>query len=956
MFAEDDEDFLLIEDDDSAAEVEEAKPKQRRLSFRKSKPKPDKSTSSDDVVPGKSKSIIKGFARNLVSEVAAATDAVKDRLKPKEEAPAKREDAVEPSIEEAPEEKEPIEPLEDEEDGDMEFVAAGIHRMSWPILGMDCPDCAMRATQAVNRLPGVTSVVVSATAGTVELDLDLSAGNISRVSSVLASLGHEPDLPWHEVVGITASGLASNHSVSRSDVRKKFLNVPGVLGVRFEDASVRLITLPDPSPLIRDELSSGLTRLVGHSPNLLLLAQDRLNSGQWRLVLTIPAIVILGIVFLLGNQLSQSALFSLTAVAVGLSGWKMFSEAIGGLRNRQMVFQLLTSLAVAGAFFGGHWSEALMVCILVAIASHMEDAALRRARDGMQGGLDRLPRRARLVSQEIDTSMMDSISQADSPSVFSTQPDGIASGHAGDDMIPIDLVNIGDKVEIRSGELVPIDGIVVEGIGSLNRAPLTGESIPIRVDEGTTVHAGLVLDRGPIIVEVTAVGEGSRLYGLIEEVRTFREKPPRMQKTIEAFTNIWVPLVVVGAVLAGLFFTPEGTAFNLRLMLLLWVVACPCALLLAAPVPNAAALSVAAKSGIIARGGDALDAASRIDLALLDKTGTLTSGRPKLDRITTQGRIDRKRSLRMAGGLELRSNHPYASVIQSQLEEEGLKPSPVTGITDGRAGVIGSLRGKTVMFGRADWLKEEGVKIDAELSDALAVADAVGNGASLLAIGDQAIALFTFIHDDLRDGSAEMVHDLRNLGIAVELLSGDSQSAVEDLGRQIGVAAANCRGEIDPEGKAIWVERRSQSRRTLMAGDGFNDAAALAAADVGIAVGSGEQVNLEAADVLIPGEDPRSITTLLKLSRRTRMVIQANILLSIIVTIILVTLVLLGIQTDLAVGVAIHEVSAFLVILNGGFVAISGNRFSLVGGIMMDLVRDYRDAFVLLFRKSSSSV
>ena len=951
MFAEDDEDFFLIEDGDSAAEVEEAKPKKRRLSLGKSQTKPDKSTSSDDVVPSKSKSLIKGLARNLVSEVAAATDAVKDRLKPKDEAPAKPEDEVQPSIEEAPAEKQPTKQLEGEDDDDMESVVAGIHRMSWPILGMDCPDCAMRATQAVNRLPGVDSVVVSATSGTVEFDMDLAAGNISRVSNVLSSLGHEPDLPWQEVVGVTASGLASDHSVSRSDVRKKFLKVPGVLAVRFEDASVRLLTLPYPSPVIRDELSSGLTRVVGRSPNLRILAQDRLNSGQWRLVLTIPAIVILFVVILFGNKLPQSALFSLTAMAVGLSGWKMFSEAIAGLRNRQMVFQLLTSLAVAGAFFGGHWSEALTVCLLVAIASHMEDAALRRARDGMQGGLDRLPRRARLASA---AQVVGSISVTDSPSAFSLNSN--APGHTDDDMIPIDLVNIGDKVEIRSGELVPIDGLVVEGIGSLNRAPLTGESIPIRVDEGMTVHAGLVLDRGPIIVEVTAVSEGTRLHGLIEEVRTFREKPPRMQKTIEAFTNVWVPLVVVGAVLAGLFFTPDGTGFNLRLMLLLWVVACPCALLLAAPVPNAAALSVAAKSGIIARGGDALDAASRIDLALLDKTGTLTSGRPKLDQITTQGRIDRTRSLRIAGGLEIRSNHPYASVIQAQLEEEGLKPSPVTGITDGRAGVIGSLRGKTVMFGRADWLKGEGVKIDAELSDALAVADTAGNGASLLAVGGQAIALFTFIHDDLRDGSAEMVHDLRNLGIAVELLSGDSQSAVEDLGRQIGVAADNCRGEIDPEGKAIWVERRSQGRRTLMAGDGFNDAAALAAADVGIAVGSGEQVNLEAADVLIPGEDPRSITTLLKLSRRTRTVIQANILLSVIVTLTLVVLVLLGIQTDLAVGVAIHEASAFLVILNGAFVAISGNRFSLVGEVMMDLVRDYRDAFLLLFRKSSSSV
>ena len=512
-----------------------------------------------------------------------------------------------------------------------------------------------------------------------------------------------------------------------------------------------------------------------------------------------------------------------------------------------------------------------------------------------------------------------------------------------DNMVPIELLAEGDRVEIRSGEIVPDDGTVIEGIGSLNRAPLTGESIPVRVAEGDDVHAGLVLDRGPIVVEATAIGESTRLSGLIDEVRTFRDRPPRVQATVETFSQWWVPIVLVGAPLIGLI------AGDVRMTLLLWVVACPCALLLAAPIPHAAALSTASLSGVVARGGDALEAAARIDLALLDKTGTLTSGHPRLDEVRILKGQKRDAVLRLAAGLEQRSNHPYAAVILREAESVGA--DDVKSLKDGDAGVEGTHKGKKVLFGRKDWLIREGIKISDELLKDLKT----GRGLSLLAKDGKAIAAFTFIHDDLRPGAAEMIHDLQSMGVAVELLSGDAQDAVEHLGKEVGIPPMHCRGEIDPEGKAMWVERRSQGRRTLMAGDGFNDAAALAVADLGIAVGSGEQVNLDAADVLVPGEDPRAITTLLRIAKRTRAIVQFNILISIVVTALLVIGVLMGLQTNLAVGVAIHEMSAFIVILNGAFVAVSGNRFTLIWSVLQSLFDDYIEALKLLMSKSSPS-
>jgi Cd2+/Zn2+-exporting ATPase len=618
----------------------------------------------------------------------------------------------------------------------------------------------------------------------------------------------------------------------------------------------------------------------------------------------------------------------------------MFLDAWGGLKNKELGFQLLTSLAVIGAFFGQHWSEALMVSILVAIAAHMEESALLKAREAMQGGLDRLPRRARRVNKpKIITGI----------SMMTPMQNMLASSQSGshsadeEDLISIELLENGDRVEIRSGEIVPVDGVVIEGIGSLNRAPLTGESIPIRVSEGEEVHAGLVLDRGPIVVEATAVGGDTRLSGLIDEVRTFRDRPPRVQGSIEMFSKWWVPLVLVGAPLAGLITN------DVRLTLLLWVVACPCALLLAAPVPHAAALSSASTIGVVARGGDALEAAAGIDLALLDKTGTLTSGQPRLSEVRLAKSQKSENVLRLAAGLEQRSNHPYAAVILQ--EASGLGIAEVTSIQDGDAGVEGKHSGKKVMFGRKDWIIKNGIKIPDDLLEGIDPA----LGLSILAKGDKAIAAFTFIHDDLRPGAAEMIHDLQSMGVAIELLSGDTQDAVEALGKEIGIPAVQCRGEIDPEGKAMWVERRSQGRRTLMAGDGFNDAAALAVADIGVAVGSGEQVNLDAADVLIPGEDPRAITSLIRIAKRTRAVVQFNIVISILVTVMLMGAVLTG-MNSLALAVLVHEMSAFLVILNGAFIASSGNRINLLKSVLGSILKDYSGAFKLLFSKESASV
>ncbi len=804
---------------------------------------------------------------------------------------------------------------------DADLAVDGTYDIEWNINGMDCSDCAMKAKRAVNRLPGVNSVNMSVTEGTVTLNLDLARGNVSRANLVLQNLGHDPIIPWQSVSGITPNRAASNLGIERKVLRNTLLEVPGIINVRFEEGKIEFQRINFSSQKMKEISDERLQQLLGNNLKFQTSTTSKLRTDQVQLlsaVFTIP--LLMGVIAI--NQLDYVPnVFALLLSLIGIAfaGFPMFKAAVASIQNKFLGFQVLTSLAVIGAMLMQHYTEALIVTGLVAFASHLEESALVRARNAMQGGLDRLPRLARLSSSE-------------------------------EEWLPIEALNLGDVVEIRSGEIIPVDGIIMDGSGAIDRAPLTGEPIPISITKGDFVEAGLVLVRGPIIVSCKASGDQTRLASLIDLVRRYREKPTKTQTTIERFTSIWVPFVLVFSLLYGIL-TKD---FNLTLVL--WVVSCPCSLLLAAPVPHATALSSASASGLVARGGDVLESAASIELALLDKTGTLTTGHPKIGEFICTDKHKEADILGIVSALEQRSNHPYAKAIISLAAESDAKPKKVTGINDGDAGVSGKLSGKEIIFGRADWLISQGIEITEDIQKVLDSSRKKGHGVSVLSLSGKSVAAFSFIHDDARSGAKEMIQALQEQGIIVEILSGDEQSSVESFATQIGIDPSICRGNVDPEGKAKWVEERSKARSTLMAGDGFNDAGALAAANIGVAVGSGDQVNLEAADVLIPGDDPRAIVRLLELAKRTKMIVNINIAISVTVTLLLVLATIAGENSSIAVGIAIHEASVFLVIINGMFVTDNNTRrIGVLFDLMKGLADDLKEAFVVLFRGNNTT-
>ena len=811
---------------------------------------------------------------------------------------------------------------------DIDLVIDGTYEIEWEIDGMDCADCAMKAKRAVSRLPGIHKVNVSVTEGNVRFNLDMAKGRVSRVNAVMESLGHNPKITWKAVSGLTPGRAATNLGIDRNTLKHALLDVPGIINTRFEEGKIELQMIEFNSLKLQEISDERMSQLLGKDLKLEESVSSKLRPDQVQLlsaVFTIP--LLFGVIAIeeLPSIPNNTALL-LAVIGISFAGLPMLRKAASSIRNRVLGFQVLTSLAVIGAMIMQEYVEALLVTGLVAFASHLEEIALVRARNAMQGGLDRLPRLARLSSDSSKTDKQD--------------------------WVPIQALSVGDIVEIRSGEVVPIDGIIIDGNGEIDRAPLTGEPIPIRVSTGDSVEAGLVLVRGPVIVKCEAIGESTRLASLIDLVRNFREMPTKTQTTIERFTTVWVPLVLIGSLVYGLVTKDFVTT------LVLWVVSCPCALLLAAPVPHATALSAASASGLVARGGDVLESAASIELILLDKTGTLTTGRPKIGEFVCNTDQDKDNILAIVSALEKRSNHPYAKAIISLAEESEIKPKRVTGITDGDAGVFGKLSGKELILGRADWLISQNVEISNEVQQVLDSAQKKGHGVSVLSLEGKSVAAFTFIHDDARDGVTEMVQSLQKEGIIVEILSGDEQSSVESFAKKIGIDPSICRGNVDPEGKAQWVMDRSKARRTLMAGDGFNDAGALAAANIGIAVGSGDQVNLEAADVLIPGDDPRAIVGLIQLAKRTKMIVNINIIISVIITLILVATTLAGYNTSIAAGIAIHEASAFLVIINGMFVSSNSDnnrRITVLVNLFRDLANDLKEAFIALYKTNNTT-
>jgi Cu+-exporting ATPase len=483
-------------------------------------------------------------------------------------------------------------------------------------------------------------------------------------------------------------------------------------------------------------------------------------------------------------------------------------------------------------------------------------------------------------------------------------------------LIPVEELAVGDLFVARPGEKIATDGEVVEGASAVDESLLTGESVPVEVEPGSQVTGATVNSHGRLLVRATRVGADTKLAQIAALVERAQTGKAEVQRLADRISAVFVPVVI--ALAAGTFgvwlLTGAPAATALTAAIAVVIIACPCALGLATPTALMVGTGRGAQLGLLIRGPEVLESTRRIDTVVLDKTGTVTEGRMRLIDVVPADGEDEEDVLRLAGGLEHASEHPVAASIANAAREHLGHPLPdVTGFanTQGR-GVTGQVEGRTVRAGRAAWLEEEeGLSLPEEL--ARARKEAEGEGRTVVfAAWEGKVRGALVVADTVKATSAEAVADLKRLGLTPVLLTGDNTAAARAVAAEVGIEKVIA--EVHPEDKVAEVERLQQAGRVVaMVGDGVNDAAALAQADLGLAMGTGTDAAIAASDLTLVRGDLRAAADAIRLARRTLRTIKANLFWAFAYNVAALPLAALGLLNPMIAGGAMAFSSVFVV-------------------------------------------
>ncbi|MDV8003158.1 cation-translocating P-type ATPase [Rhodococcus sp. IEGM 1408] len=587
-----------------------------------------------------------------------------------------------------------------------------------------------------------------------------------------------------------------------------------------------------------------------------------------------------------GEHATTSAEFTLAnafmLAAAIVAGYGIAVAAIRALLVKHIAIDLLVSIAAIGAIIIGNFWEAAAVTFLFAIGHALEAATINKTRSAL----------AELVAVAPDSAIV--MRDGEQQEVSAAE------------------VRMGEIVLVKNGAKVPVDGQVVAGTGAIDEASITGESMPVDKAKSDQVFAGTVSRGGFLQVLATGIGADTTLARIIHRVEEAQDAKARTQAFIDRFSVWYTPAVMVLALVAGLI------SGDIVLALTLLVIGCPGALVISIPVAIVSGIGRSARNGILIKGGEFLETSAKISAVAVDKTGTLTEGRPQLtDIIVLAPEFDRTDVLRWAAAAEAGSEHPLARPILDSARTEGVAPEGIPGAVTpvpGK-GIVSDIEGRRVLIGNAPLLEQYGVTDDVDAAAAARKLAAAGKTPMIVAVDNAVIGVIA-VADRVREDAPEMVRRLHDAGVEkVVMLTGDTRLVAEAIGKATGIDEIHA--GLLPEDKLDAVSKLQREGHTVaMVGDGVNDAPALATANIGVAMGAaGSAVAVETADIALMGDNLLKLPEAIGLAKRTVAVMRQNIAIALLTVVVLLAGVFFG-GVTMSIGMLVHEGSVLIVILN----------------------------------------
>ena len=682
-------------------------------------------------------------------------------------------------------------------------------------------------------------------------------------------------------------------------IRKRLGAVPGIEELAFNLMERRLTVghrLPDDGPILGALGEIGMRAGPQQPAACTSCASDRAAEAPAVPARTRLLMAVSGTAALAAEALAWSGADETSLPVIGLALLSIATGGLGTLKKGWIALKTFTlnmnflmSVAMIGAVAIGEWPEAAVVIFLFALAELIETLSLERARNAVRGLMAMAP--------ETATVRLENGAWVERPAA---------------------QIQIGQTLRVKPGERIPLDGVVTAGASAVNQAPITGESMPVEKAAGDAVFAGTVNERGAFEFRVTANKGGTTLDRIIHTVQEAQGQRAPTQRFVDQFARYYTPAVVAFAVLVALipplFFGAAFLDWFYKALVML-VIACPCALVISTPVTVVSGLAAAARHGILVKGGVHLENGRRIKAVALDKTGTLTHGRPVLTDVVPLNARPADELLQLAASVDAHSEHPVAAAIVAAWQEPGRPLLDVNAFEAlaGR-GAKGTVAGQLYYVGNHRLVEELAV-CGPHVEEVLQRLEREGKTAVVLVTEREPLCVFG-VADTVRGHSAEAIRDLHALGVVSVMLTGDNRTTARAIADQVGIDDA--RGDLLPEDKLAAIDELiARHGEVGMVGDGINDAPALARASIGFAMGAaGTDTAIETADVALMDDDLRKLPRFIELSRRTSHVLWQNISLALGIKAVFFALALAG-QATLWMAVFADMGASLLVVGNG---------------------------------------